>query len=375
MRILLSLLIGCILVIQPLAAQQLSQNEQSLIESNSYYYLYRDNSKVDGFLQWLQDSKKLDQSHRVQNYPVGFLAVVFAENPNQLQGWILNHTFTGNIKETIEKALWLSGNSKMITALFGEIPGYTRSTAPSLLSLKLTRAEDLDMMWGAFSASGNVAYVNKVIDVLDDKFPLTGDESMDKLTRDAAAWSLGSNMRQHELVDRLIHKELTVRSDLVKKKLQTIVERYGKRNPFPNQDGEFSAILIITNNKNLEEHTKPSTDVIKVKEISEIKAGDDLAIKIAFTGMQLTDDLKADVTFDLQIISPNGKIIEGADFKNLEALKTRVPSRFRIFDNKNFIMIGFDSMDELGTYKILANVYDNIGNKKILLMKEIKFVN
>ena len=108
------------------------------------------------------------------------------------------------------------------------------------------------------------------------------------------------------------------------------------------------------------------------KEVSKAKRGDVLAIKIVFAGMDLTEDLNADVTYDLKILRPDGKIYDRTDLKNMEVLKTKLPTRFRVFDNRSFLKLRFEPQDKLGKYKIIAALHDNVGKKTIPLTTEIE---
>ncbi len=375
MRALLSLVILCFLSMQPaLAAQQApSPQEVQFGEWMSYYYLQKDTSKVSGFLKFLQDGRMLEKHDGAAQPTAAFLAVIFSDNPAQVQAWVKNTGFTGKTKEATEYALWLSGNGKMIADVFKDTPEYAKSTPVGLSNLTLKQPGDLDMMWGAFSASGSELYVKKIIDVLDDSKPLTGDKTADMMTRGSAEWSLGSNMMQHELVNRAIRKEINARSGVVKKKLEEIVARNEKNaKPFPNKDGDFSAMMVLTDEKALSEYAKPSNEGLHFKEMTTAKHGDSVVIKIVFAGMELTNDLRADVTFDLKTLGPDGKIYDNTDLRNVEALKMKVPMRFRIFDNSTVEGIRFDPQDKLGKYKIIAEIRDNVGKKKLLLTKEIE---
>ena len=66
---------------------------------------------------------------------------------------------------------------------------------------------------------------------------------------------------RHELVYRLIHKEIDGRTGVVKKKLEEIIARHEQNaKPFPNRDGDFSAMLLVIDEKQLAEfETPPAT--------------------------------------------------------------------------------------------------------------------
>jgi hypothetical protein len=376
-KVVLSLWILFLVGVQPTCAapQELSQQDAKFTEWMTHYYIHKDISKVSEFLQWLQTTKILTQHNGPSKPIAAFLSIIFANNKSQLQSWLTKHTFTGKTKETIAYALWLSDNGQLITKLFKETPTYIKSSPINLLSMPLKQPSDLDMMWGAFLASGNDTYVKKVVDVLDERTPLTGDKTLDMATRSSADWSLGSNMMQHELVNRLIHKETTTRRGSVKKTLEAIIAQNKKKTPlFPNRDGDFSAMMVVINKNTLAEFDKPSSQGVKLQEVSKANRGDRMIIKILFSGMELTNELMSNVTFDLKILDPEGDIYGKSDLKELEALKKRIPKRFSVFDNLSFIEIGFGQQDKLGKYQFIATIRDNVGKKSISLKQEVNLV-
>ncbi len=341
----------------------------------SYYYMHKDASKTGQFIQWLQSAQILENKSTAVPSIAAFLSFIFRDNSTQISEWVKSANPTGNTKKAVELGLWLSGRGDAIPELFNETPKFSKASARSLADISPQKPEHLDMMWSAFFATGEEKYVQKIINVLDEHINLSGEKTIDMLTRGAAQWSLSSNMLQHELVNRLVHKEILARSGEVKEKLQAIsmsVEKRIEKNSFPNKDGEFSAMLIVTDEGELKEYGKPSSEGIYFREKSKAKRGDVVAIKLVFAGMALSNDLQSDVTFDMKISDPTGKIYDGVDNKGLIALKRKVPVRFSVFDNSSFIKVRFEPKDKLGKYTIAANIHDNIGKREILLVKGIE---
>src|SRR5262249_39450769 len=150
------------------------------------YYLEKNPTGLLKNLKWLQNSKFLDENESAVEPTAAFLSAVFSENPKMIRQIATCTTFTGKAKDMVEMALWLSGNSEQIRPIFDEEPDFARSPSPGLKKRPIKEPGDLDMMWGAFLASGDVSYVNRIIDVLDKKFPLSGADDADKATRMAA---------------------------------------------------------------------------------------------------------------------------------------------------------------------------------------------
>lgn len=194
-----------------------------------YYYKEKDSSKIGFFLKGVQDNQFVDKKKDSILPFSAFLSIVFTDNPTQVEGWMKSTVFTGHQKKSIQIALWLSGNTSLLKKIFPNARDFIEKPPVKLLDIKLRVPPDLDTMWGAFLASGNTDYIVKIIDVLDEKNELTGNEGLDTLTRQAAEWSLTSNMKQHELVKKLVHDEAEKRSGSMKKRLEKIMQESKKK--------------------------------------------------------------------------------------------------------------------------------------------------
>ncbi len=263
MKKLLGLLVLCFFaVMNPANAEQSpSPSDLQFSQWMTYYYFYKDSDGVDEFLRWMQDKQLLEQKNSAYEPMATFVSAIFLDNPTQVKTWATSSNFTGKTKNLVEYALWSSGNGALINEIFKESPDYIKSNpAPLLNSIPKTPA-DLDKLWAGFMATGDTAYVKKIIDVLDENTLLTGDKTADLLTRGSAEWSLGSNMVQHETVDRFVRKEVITRSGAIKQKLEEIIAQNKKGlNPWPTHDGDFSAMLLVTDEKELKEYKKPETE-------------------------------------------------------------------------------------------------------------------
>jgi hypothetical protein len=194
-----------------------------------YYYVQKNASETGDFIKYLNGSSFLEREANVRKPMAAFLSVIFKENPSEIEKWVRPAKLTGTTKETVEQALWMSGNVGMITNIFNETPEYAKTVAPPPSKISPKSGEDLDVMWYIFSATGDDQYVKKIIDVLDESVPLTKNELENALMRYAAEWSLGANMRQHEQVNRLVRNEEKLRTGSVKKKLVEIIADVDKK--------------------------------------------------------------------------------------------------------------------------------------------------
>src|SRR5262249_13743734 len=251
------------------------------------------------------------------------------ENPNAIDACVKKDKLTGNLKLAVQRALWIAGKNDAIQDKFGKTPKFAQEKPPNLKTFPLKQTGDLDMMWGAFMASGDVTFARRVLDLLDETHEISGDKKMDTIIRGAAEWSLGSFVRQHELVYRMVREEMAARPDPVRKKLRKIVSSI----QFPKmaeRDGDFTASLFMMDQADLTEFDKPRDEAPIVRQKKTAKVGDIVAIKVVFTGAQLTDDLKAAVDYDIQVLDPDKKLYDETDLKRQELLHGKYGTRFII---------------------------------------------
>ena len=175
-------------------------------------------------------------------------------------------------------------------------------------------------------------------------------------------------MRQHERIWRLIRDEASKRTGAVHDVLTAMLADYNAENkPWPNQVGEFRAMLTLVSEDTLNEFEKTYGQGGTLTELSNARAGDHIVVKLTFAGMDLSDDLAANVTYDFKIIAPNGSLYGGVDQKGLTALNNKVATRFLIFDNNPTPIFAFDPRSPRGAYTIEVIVYDNVGHHSLTL--------
>ncbi len=349
--------------------------DDATFDAMTYYYIEKDTGEIPKFLQQIEDLKLLDKYESSVHPITGFLTVAFEENPKRVTKLAKCAAFSGKAKRMVERALWLSGNGNKIESIFGETPAFAKKKAIGLRERPFKKPGDLDMMWGAFLASGDASYAKRLIDLLDENFELdVEDDATASAMRKAAEWSLESNMHQHELIYRMIVEEEAKRTGTVKKKLRKLLDLVASPG-LPHKDGDFSADLLLMDAAGLAELKIPTDEPIKLDSKSKAERGDVLGIKVVFTGIALDDELDSDVSYDLKILDPDGQIYSKSDVKNLVGLKTRVPTRFRFFDNAQVVSLRFEPKDKLGKYQVLVTVRDNIGGKSVKLKRTIELTD
>jgi hypothetical protein len=139
---------------------------------------------------------------------------------------------------------------------------------------------------------------------------------------------------------------------------------------WPNHSGEFGAMLTLISEDNLQEFAKPSDRPVNLRELDTARHGDHIAVKLTFTGMEVTRDRSADVTYDFRVVPPGGS--GTLEDRGLSVLKGKVPDRHVIFDNRRAPLIAFDPDYPLGTYTVTVVVTDNIGHRSLTMSKQIE---
>ncbi len=138
---------------------------------------------------------------------------------------------------------------------------------------------------------------------------------------------------------------------------------------WPNHIGEFGAMLTLISEDNLQEFAKPSDQPVSLAELDTAQHGDHIAAKLTFTGMDVTSDQSADVTYDFRVLPPGG--MGALEDKNLSVLKGKIDDRHYIYDNVHAPVITFDPMYPLGTYTFIVVITDNVGHHSLTLSKQI----
>lgn len=363
------------LVLAPARAAAPLFDDNSASQWMTYYYVEKNTKPVGAFLHWVAGTDFVKK--RNTGTPVsGFLAALFADNPGAVRDWISDIAPNDGAKQVIERALWLSGHKNLIGEVYHDTPDYLGSTPPALNNLALDTPGMWDVMWSAFSATGDTAYPARLIDLLDPAKPLNSDPKLNALYHKIVAWSVEANAGQHELIRRLLEREAKVRQDATKAELEGMLKKIdAKRMVTQNCDGQFCGLLALVSEANLAELEKPFDQGPILKELPTAKAGDHVAIVLCFSGLGLAEDLTGNVTFDLHTLKPDGTLY-GGEHKDLEALKRKVPMRYSIYDNHPMlVMLRFEPQDPKGEYRVEVTLKDRIAGKTVRLKKSITLIN
>lgn len=141
---------------------------------------------------------------------------------------------------------------------------------------------------------------------------------------------------------------------------------------FPDRNGPFSGMLVVIPKSEMAAFGQPGTR--HLDRVARAEPGAELAVKLVFTGPQADDKGVANVTYDLQVYRPDGKLYGASDYRALEALHGGVPAG-GVFDNRTkVVLMNFEPEDPAGTYTIKATLHDTVANRDLPLMTSIELI-
>lgn len=142
--------------------------------------------------------------------------------------------------------------------------------------------------------------------------------------------------------------------------------------PFPDRNGPLAGMALFIPDAQVIEFHKPLHESPEVSIKHDVKVGEVVALKVTFIGPQLDAGNQADVTFDVDFVGPDGKVLPNGSLKDLKVIKGPVSAPDAVFDNTAVVpKIGFDASDPKGVYKAVVVLHDNIGKRDLPLTAEI----
>ena len=153
--------------------------------------------------------------------------------------------------------------------------------------------------------------------------------------------------------------------------------QYNPANGFPDHNGGLSAMMVVIPKGELEEFDRPAGAGRHLDRVSRAEPGAELAVKIVFVGVTPDWNNNANVTYDLQVLGPDGKIYGHSDYKGLVALQGRVQGKDEtgMYDNRpKVVVMQFEPQDMVGPYKIRAVLHDNVGKLDLPLETGIELL-
>lgn len=346
-----------------------------LAETIVFYYVRKDPTTLFPVFAALREPGGLTRTHLSRASLAGFLSMVFLQNRSRLEGWIgPGANYPPDMKSVLIFALWQSGNTDLIYPLFHELPNFTTDKPGNLYTLTPRSDVEMDLKWGAFFATGSPGFVAAMVDALDAGRPLTGSRELDAAIRSTSLAGLTLNMRQHEVLERYIRQRSLEAGGAYKQVLNALLaSREAAYKPAPDHDGDFAGAIAT-----LMLPEKDAADGIAMAGPDgprTARRGDTIGVTVLFSGMQLADDLSADVSYDIKVTAPDGRVDPNSSQSGVAALKDRIPGRFNVLDSRSTLSIHFEPDDKPGPYRIDVLLKDNIGGKKVALSRSIELLD
>lgn len=214
----LALLISFATAASALASSPSSPAEQWL---NNYYQ----HPAPERFTSAMLELSKNGYFEEAGHVPlaIGFVATVFAQNPDKVQSWLgVGRVLPVAHQRILISALWYSGNPKGADYL----RVYSRdcepdlrasidellNSAPSISNAAVQSVASMNLQWGAFLATGDTAPVRSILAAL-------GSSNLDQDVK----WSLAQNAAQHERVLAICRDELSRQPNAVQATLRAVI--------------------------------------------------------------------------------------------------------------------------------------------------------
>lgn len=185
------------------------KSEKELIEWMTYYYLHPSPESTSSVIQSMQQFGYFKKESA--GAPLAsFFSCIFRSSPTAIESSLKTFAnFSPEEQQILVRSLWLANTKeakfqleKLIAIqLNNENPknaDLLKTNPPEIEKMPINSPDILDMLWGAFMATGDEKYVVQVISVLSYS-TIKGDVAR-LLVGGSARWSLTSNAIQHKRV-------------------------------------------------------------------------------------------------------------------------------------------------------------------------------
>jgi tetratricopeptide (TPR) repeat protein len=202
----------------PVTAEKLTESLRLAQPSFDIYYLDPRPDLIPSLLATMQKQGMLALGHMTA---AGFLSQVIHDNPDRIKTWVpLIWQLDDSAREYLWLTLWFSGiepameplreaeskeNGRVAESIASIAKG---GPAPPLTQFPVNSGETLDLLWGAFYATGRPEYVVKIIDSLQASLKSKPEDIKQRGVGLAAEWSLRQNARKHPRILALCKSEL-----------------------------------------------------------------------------------------------------------------------------------------------------------------------
>lgn len=216
-----------------------SMKLESSLDVNNWmvgYYKNPEPETVPTVLEIVNNESRLFSNTPPERSPLsGFLSIVFKKDYRKALKWSkATESYSRIVKHTVWYSMWLADTKsfkRYLKSTIKKIKGRDSRYLQNLLDtkpLKLkilnpTKGGQLDVLWGAFFASGNHDYIKRIISVLPGL-----DQRTDPFRFSLAAsakWSLKSNALNDRNIFNICKSEISGNTGSIKKHLQNIIDQ------------------------------------------------------------------------------------------------------------------------------------------------------
>ncbi|MBI5382174.1 MAG: hypothetical protein HZA31_09775 [Opitutae bacterium] len=385
----------CITGFLALAAATQSESPEAKAQNEWFkrFYQTHDLKPFDGFWREVITQAMLEDKNR-QSPIIGFASQVFRQHPELLQGRIdAVSAFPQKQQEALRRLLQLANCAEAQKILQADDSKQSRPAPPAIKDWKIKDAGDLDLCWGYFFATGDTAALDPIITALAfgkyagalERYKTSGKTKEDKAAayKDAifgsAMWSLGANAKEDPRIAAHLEKVFNdpatpkdqglwlaaILSKLMPQKYTMNLKPGGvgvtQQPPSTSQRTVqgFMAIVLATSDPDWKAKWETPAEVTpQLSTVTKLKIGERATVLVLFANPQLDPTSGANVTCDIKITRPNGKITEMKDQKGYVGALKGAPTNLYLANCR----IGFvgDPGDPLGEWVFDVTVRDNV---------------
>lgn len=218
-----------------LSADSTKEPVMSETELNDFmvnYYLHPSPEKVSQAVKAMHKIGYLQKE--AAGAPIAsFLSLVFRSNSTAIEATLVDfNSYTSAEQQVLLRALWLADTAQSKMSIQKLVVGnghaeLLKSVPPKIEQIPVESPDVLDMMWGAFMATGDEKYVLPVISVLP--YSTIKGNIPRLLVGGSARWSLTSNAIQHKRVFDICNSQLEKQPKEVKEILSEVISEAAKK--------------------------------------------------------------------------------------------------------------------------------------------------
>jgi hypothetical protein len=214
------------------SAKEPAMSENELNDFMVYYYLHPTPEKISQAVKAMHKMGYLQKESACA--PItSFLSLIFRLNPSAIETTLADFSsYSPTEQQLFLRALWLADTAQTKMALQKLVVGnenaeLLKSVPPKIEQIPVESPDVLDMLWGAFMATGDEKYVLPVISVLP--YSTIKGNIPRLLVGGSARWSLTSNAIQHKRVFDICNSQLEKQPKEVKEILSEVISEATKK--------------------------------------------------------------------------------------------------------------------------------------------------